>query len=72
MTQGYGEIRCKFCRRWQRADFPAVDEESFLATAPRNAEQECSNPQCLQWIEAHEDNVRWHSTEGADKSKPQG
>ncbi len=67
MTQGYGEIRCKFCRRWQRADFPAVDEESFLATAPRNAEQECSNPQCLQWIEAHEDNVRWHAVEGQSK-----
>jgi hypothetical protein len=65
-TKGYGEIRCKFCRRWQRSDFQHLDEESFMAAAPWSAEQECQNPLCRQWIAADAGNVRWHAQEERD------
>jgi hypothetical protein len=67
-TKGYGELRCRFCFRWQRSEYQHADEESFMESAPGTEGQECSNPQCRQWIPADYNNIRWC----ADKAPPGG
>jgi hypothetical protein len=68
MKKGFGEIRCKFCRTWQRSEVQHADEESFLATAPGTDGQECIVLWCLQWIPADNDNFRWRTVEARPKT----
>jgi hypothetical protein len=67
MVRGYGEVKCKFCQKWQRCVFQHADEESFLATAPYRDDvaQECTNLQCRQTIEPDSANVRWRPGDAA-------